>query len=58
MTIASAATTSPASCEFAPAEALTAIFERLPLTTMPLETPEPRLEAPMPVSPIRAFRTT
>ena len=50
MTTVSAATTSPESWDFAPAEPLTAVFERLPLTTMPLERPAPRLAAPRPSS--------
>ena len=32
------------------AEPLTAVFERLPLTTMPLESPAPRFAAPRPIS--------
>ena len=39
MTIASTATTIPESCERAPAEPLTAVLDRLPPTTMPLESP-------------------
>jgi hypothetical protein len=37
--IVSAATISPESCVRAPADPLTAVFERLPLTTMPLREP-------------------
>jgi hypothetical protein len=50
VTSVSAATTSPESCERAPAEPLTAVLERLPLTTMPLESPEARFAAPSPIS--------
>ncbi len=46
----SAATTSPDSCDFAPAPALTAVFERLPLTTMPLERPDAMFAVPSPIS--------
>ena len=46
VTTVSAATTSPESCDLAPAEAFTAVLERLPLTTMPLESPAPRFAAP------------
>ena len=35
----STATTSPDTCERAPAEPLTAVFDRLPLTTIPLHQP-------------------
>jgi hypothetical protein len=45
-----AATTSPDTCELAPAPPLTAVLERLPLTTMPLDRPDPRLAAPRPTS--------
>ena len=34
----------------APAPPLTAVFDRLPLTTMPAQTPAPRFAAPMPSS--------
>ncbi len=50
VTTVSTATKRPDSCELAPAEPLTAVFERLPLTTMPLESPEPRFAAPRPIS--------
>jgi hypothetical protein len=50
VTIVSAATTSPETCDFAPAEAFTAVLERLPLTAIPLDTPEARLAAPSPIS--------
>ena len=39
MTTVSTATTSPEICERAPAEPLTAVFDRLPLTTMPAAQP-------------------
>ena len=39
----STATTSPDSCERAPAEPFTAVFDRLPLTTMPLAQPRPEV---------------
>ena len=40
------AASSPESWVRAPAEPLTAVFDRLPLTTMPLDRPEARLAAP------------
>jgi hypothetical protein len=46
----SAAHTRPEICERAPAAPLTAVFERLPLTTMPLARPEAMLAAPSPSS--------
>ena len=45
-----AATTSPDTWERAPAEPFTAVLERLPFTTMPLDRPDPRLAAPRPSS--------
>ena len=36
--------------DLAPAPPLTAVFDRLPLTTMPLASPAPRLAAPRPTS--------
>ncbi len=50
VTIVSTATTSPESCDFAPAAPLTAVLDRLPLTTMPLESPLARFAAPSPIS--------
>ena len=50
MITVSTATITPESCDFAPAEPLTAVFERLPLTTMPLERPEATFAAPSPSS--------
>jgi hypothetical protein len=50
VTTVRAATTSPASWLFAPAEPFTAVFERLPLTTMPLESPAVTFAAPSPSS--------
>ena len=50
VTIASTATTSPESCERAPAELLTAVLDRLPPTTIPLDSPEATLAAPRPSS--------
>jgi hypothetical protein len=46
----SAATTSPETWERAPAEPFTAVLDRLPFTTMPLDSPAPRLAAPRPSS--------
>ena len=46
--IVSAATTRPDTWLLAPAPPLTAVFERLPLTTMPLDRPAPRFAAPSP----------
>ena len=46
VTMVSAAAVRAESCERAPAEPFTAVFERLPLTTMPLVSPAPRLETP------------
>ena len=40
------AASSPDTCVRAPEEALTAVLDRLPLTTMPLETPAARLAPP------------
>jgi hypothetical protein len=37
------ATNSPETCDFAPAPPLTAVLDRLPLTTMPDARPEPTL---------------
>jgi hypothetical protein len=45
-----AATTSPDSWVLAPAAPLTAVLDRLPLTTMPLDRPAPRLAVPTPSS--------
>ena len=39
VTTVSTATTSPETCDLAPAEPLTAVFDRLPLTTIPLRQP-------------------
>jgi hypothetical protein len=50
VTTASTATTNDESSLFAPAPAFTAVFERLPPTTMPLERPAPMLAAPTPSS--------
>ncbi len=50
MTIVSAATTSPESWVFAPADPLTAVFDRLPLTTIPLDSPAARFAPPSPIS--------
>ena len=50
VTTVKAATTSPDSCDFAPADPFTAVFDRLPLTTIPLHSPLPRLAAPRPSS--------
>ena len=44
------ATTSPETWLWAPAPPFTAVFDRLPLTTMPLASPAPRLAAPRPTS--------
>ena len=49
MTIVSTATTSPDTWLCAPAPPLTAVFERLPLTTIPLARPEARLALPSPI---------
>ena len=46
----STATTSPLSCDRAPAAPLTAVLDRLPFTTMPEHSPEPRLATPKPTS--------
>ena len=43
---ASTAASSPESCVRAPADALTAVLERLPLTTMPLHRPAARFAPP------------
>ncbi len=50
MSTVSTATASPLSCVFAPAAPLTAVLDRLPLTTIPEQNPAPRLAAPRPVS--------
>ena len=50
VTTVSAATTRPEASDFAPAPALTAVFERLPFTTIPLESPAARFAAPSPSS--------
>ena len=50
VTTVSAATTSPESCDFAPAAPLTAVFDRLPFTTIPLDRPAPMFAAPRPSS--------
>ena len=50
VTIVSAVMTNPESCDLAPAEPFTAVFERPPLTTIPLERPAPRFAAPRPIS--------
>ena len=50
VTIVSAATTSPETCVRAPAPAFTAVFDRLPLTTMPPDSPDARLAVPSPIS--------
>ena len=50
VTTVSTATTSPETWLCAPAPPLTAVLERLPLTTMPLASPAPRLAAPSPIS--------
>ena len=44
------ATTSPEAWVRAPAVPLTAVLDRLPLTTMPEQTPLPRLATPIPAS--------
>ena len=49
MTVTAAATM-PDTCERAPPSAFTAVFERLPFTTMPWQRPGPRLAAPSPMS--------
>ena len=49
VTTVSAATTRPETCDLAPAPPLTAVLDRLPLTTIP-DRPEPRLAAPRPIS--------
>ena len=46
VTMVRAATTSPDTWLLAPPEAFTAVFERLPLTTIPLVMPAPMLAAP------------
>jgi hypothetical protein len=48
-TVTTAAATADSSV-LAPAPPLTAVLERLPLTTMPLESPAPRFAAPSPSS--------
>ena len=50
VTTVSAAHTSPEICDRAPAEPLTAVFDRLPLTTIPLARPEAMFAAPSPSS--------
>ena len=52
----SAATVNPDTCDFAPAPPLTAVLDRLPLTTIPPNSPDPTLAAPMPSS--SAFGST
>ena len=44
------ATRRPDACVRAPAEPFTAVFERLPFTTMPLESPAARFAVPSPIS--------
>jgi hypothetical protein len=48
--IVSAATIRPETWLCAPAEPLTAVFERLPLTTIPLDSPAAAFAAPSPSS--------
>ncbi len=48
VTRVSTAAVVPESCDRAPALPLTAVFDRLPLTTMPLVRPAPTLAAPEP----------
>jgi hypothetical protein len=50
VTIVRAATMRPDIWLLAPAEPLTAVFERLPLTTIPLESPLAMFAAPSPRS--------
>jgi hypothetical protein len=50
VTSVSTATTSPLSCDRAPAAPFTAVLDRLPLTTIPEHRPDPRLAAPRPIS--------
>jgi hypothetical protein len=50
----STATNRPDTCDFAPAPPFTAVFDRLPLTTMPDARPEPALAAPRPSSSLLA----
>ena len=50
VTTVRAATTSPDSWVRAPAPAFTAVFDRLPLTTMPPENPDATFAAPSPTS--------
>ena len=49
MTVTTAAAMADSSV-LAPAPPLTAVLERLPLTTMPLESPAPRFAVPSPSS--------
>ncbi len=44
------ATTSPDTCDLAPAPPFTAVFDRLPLTTIPLDRPAVKFAAPRPSS--------
>jgi hypothetical protein len=44
------ATKRPDSCVRAPADPFTAVFDRLPFTTMPLDRPAPMFAAPSPIS--------
>ncbi len=46
----SAATTMPESCDTAPAETLTAVFDRDPLTIIPEDSPAPMFAVPTPSS--------
>jgi hypothetical protein len=50
VTIVNAATMSPESWLFAPADPLTAVLVRLPLTTIPPDRPAARLAVPFPIS--------
>ena len=50
VTTVTTAATSPESSERAPADALTAVLERLPDTAMPWQNPDPMLAAPTPMS--------
>jgi hypothetical protein len=53
--ITSTATVSPLTCDLAPAPPFTAVFDKLPFTTMPEDNPEPRFAAPNPASSRLAF---
>ena len=46
----STATTSPLTWDRAPAAPFTAVLDRLPLTTIPAHSPDPRFAAPRPTS--------